>query len=684
MNRTQTSLFEEITVVNFAGGGGADTGISIATGSPVTIAINHDPDAIRMHRTNHPYTQHLQEDVFEVDPVQVCAGRPVGIGWFSPDCTYHSKARGGKPFEKPLGKKIRGLAWVIVKWALAVKPRVMFLENVEEFQNWGPLVTGADGKDRPDPDRAGETFIGFIAMLTTGIEAGHPALLEACEFLHIEPYGPEAQKLIKGLRYDYDGWELVAADYGVPTIRKRFFGCFRCDGQPIVKPAPTHSKDGKNGLPKWRSAAEIIDWSIPCPSIFASKEQIKADYGVNAVRPLADNTQKRCIRGVDKFTIKSGKPFIVETNHTSSITDYDFFRGGDIDEPIGTITASQGRGICEPKITPFTMSNVTNAAGTDARQPVNTARTGGGCGQMLVTPSLMAIGQTGGGDRIRSADEPVNTQVSKAESCLIAPNLIQYHSEKMHEYVRGQGMSDTLMTVDAANRYGFVSAQLTEYFSNGRAISVTEPMHTVTGRDREAITLAHIAEFRSEDIGCPADNPLRTVASHDHGAVCLSHVIKFKGTNLGQNPTDPLQTITSESGGGSYGVVYTTVEHYPPGADMKHWPKIRALLNQHCGYNLAADEVILLWINGIAYYIADIGLRMLTPRELYNAMGFPADYIIDVDYLGNPYSKSAQVARCGNAVCPAVASALVRANVPEKATTIIISTMTELWQQVAV
>ncbi len=278
---------------------------------------------------------------------------------------------------------------------------------------------------------------------------------------------------------------------------------------------------------------------------------------------------------------------------------------------------------------------------------------------------------------------------------------------------------DTTNKVDMANRYGLVSAQLTEYFGNGQPLTVTEPMHTVTGKDREALTLAQLSEFHGmsvardirepvstqlqnghtalalahvqkyyaggyEGCGSDADEPIGTVTSRDHNAVCAAHVIKFKGTNLGQAVDNPLQTVTASSGGGSYGAVYTTIEHYAPGADMKHWPKIRALLNQYCGYSLAADEVILIWINGIAYYISDIGLRMLTPRELYNAMGFPPDYIIDHDYTGRAYIKSAQVARCGNAVCPPVAAALIRANVPEKATTYIITTMAELRQMVAV
>ena len=360
----QKSALDELSVVLFAGGGGSDTGISCMTGKPVDIAINHDADAIRMHKTNHPWTRHLQEDVFAVDPKEVCADQKVGILWASPDCTHFSRARGGVPVKK----EIRGLSWVVVKWALAVRPRVMFMENVEEIQTWGPCIETPKGL-QPDPARAGETFKGFLAMLTSGIAPDHPALKECCEFLHVSEGSTEAKRLIAGLGYDFGSKILCAADYGVPTIRKRWFAVFRCDGQPVKFPEPTHAKDGKDGLPRWRSAAEVIDWALPCPSIFASKAEIAERYGLKAVRPLADNTMRRVIRGVDKFTIKSGKPFLVECNH-----------GGDghtrsIETPVNTITGRYTGGVCKSVLSPLTMSNVSGAAGTDCRAPLNTART---------------------------------------------------------------------------------------------------------------------------------------------------------------------------------------------------------------------------------------------------------------------------------------------------------------------
>ena len=277
----QLSKNEEIIVDNFAGGGGASTGIELACGRPVTIAINHDPDAILMHKTNHPYTEHYQASVWDVDPREVCRGRPVGLLWASPDCKHFSKAKGGKPVDK----KIRGLAWIALRWAWTVRPRVIILENVEEFQTWGPVRRG-----KPVKARAGETFQKFVRQLAA-------------------------------LGYDIQWRELVAADYGAPTIRKRFFLVARCDGRPILWPERTHapadSPEVRAGLLEpWRSAAEIIDWSLPCPSIFDTKEEIRARYGLAAQRPLKPNTLRRVARGVDKFVLKAARPFLVEANHT--------------------------------------------------------------------------------------------------------------------------------------------------------------------------------------------------------------------------------------------------------------------------------------------------------------------------------------------------------------------------------
>jgi len=349
---------------------------------------------------------------------------------------------------------------------------------------------------------------------------------------------------------------------------------------------------------------------------------------------------RRIIRGVDKFTIKSGAPFIVQCNHA----------GGDrahgAEEPMPVVSSHHGFGIVDSVIAPFTATNTSNSVGAGAGMPIHTVTTAGN--QLLVTPSLMSIGQTGGGDRIRDVREPAPTTVSKAETCVVAPSLIQYHTEQT-ENVRAQGLGGPINTVDASNRYGLAAANLVEYYGNGNPLDLREPAHTVTSHDRDALTISHIAEF--------------------------------KGQDKGQSVTEPLRTITASAG--EFGVVYTTIAKAVPDAELYRWPEIRVLLNKYCGYTLAEDEVILIWISGTAYFIADISLRMLTPRELYNAMGFPPDYKIDRDYMGNEYGKSKQVARCGNAVCPPMAEAVVRANLPEWCKSKI-TTMAEFEERIAV
>ena len=628
----QISIFQEIIVDSFAGGGGASTGIELATGRPVDIAINHDPDAILMHKTNHPYTEHYQESVWDVDPVKVCRGRPVGLAWFSPDCKHFSKAKGAALVDR----NIRGLAWVVLRWAATVRPRVIILENVEEFQTWGPVRKG-----KPIKSKSGITFKRW------------------------------KQQLID-LGYCVEHRELVAADYGAPTIRKRFVLIARCDGLPIKWPEPTHSKDGTGGLRKWVSAAEIIDWNQPCYSIFATKEEIKAEYGVNAVRPLAKNTLRRIIRGVDKFTIKSGQPFIVECNHSG------MGHTANAETPISTITRKCTTGICDPILSPVTFSNTTGSVGLPGDQPTHTITTDGK--QVLASAQLMSIGQLGGGDRIRDVRKPAPTTVSKAETCLTAAQLIQYHTEQT-ESARAQGLGTPLSTIDASNRYGLSAVNLVEYYGNGNPIDPREPMHTITGKDREALAALHICKYYGGVVGTEASEPIPTITSIDHNALVASHLAEFKGRDKGQGMSEPLRTITASAG--EFGECRTVLAKAGE-RDLQRWPEIRTLLNQFCGYSLADDEVLLLIINGTAYYIADILLRMLTPRELYRAMGFPPDYIIDRDYTGKPYPKSAQVARCGNAVCPPMAAAVVSANLREEDKRPILSTMEEVMEAIAI
>lgn len=603
--KSQIDIFDEIIVDNFAGGGGASTGIELACGRPVTIAINHDPDAILLHRTNHPYTEHLQASVWDVDPVEVCKGRPVGLAWFSPDCKHFSKAKGAALVDR----NIRGLAWIVLRWAGTVRPRVIMLENVEEFQTWGPVRKG-----KPVKAKAGQTFLRWKQQLSA-------------------------------LGYKIEHRELVAADYGAPTTRKRFVLVARCDGKPIVWPEQTHapieSKRVKAGkLLPWRSAAEIIDWTVPGYSIFATRQEIWERYGVKAVRPLADNTMRRVIRGVDKFTIRSGRPFIVPTGYGERQGQQP--RVHDLGKPLSTVVSTVKQNLCQPVIAPFTFSNTGGSVGADAGNPVHTIRTAGG-------------------------------------QILSAANLIQYHTEQT-EAVRASGVGTPIQTVDASNRYGLTTAQLVEYFGNGQPIDVQKPMHTVTSHDREAVVCAHISKYYGGVVGADISEPLPTVTAIDHNAVTAAHIVEFKGQDIGQSADKPLRTITASAGEfADCRAVLVKAE----GGDLGHWPEIRALLNRYCGYQLEDDEVILLVIRGIAYYIADITLRMLIPRELYNAMGFPTDYIIHRDYLGNAYGKKKQVARCGNAVCPPLAEAMVRANLPEWCSTKM-ETMEQFHEAVAI
>ncbi len=445
------NLFHEIIVDNFAGGGGTSTGIHLATGRNVDIAINHDPAAIAMHRMNHPDTQHYCESVWDVVPRDAVQGRPVALVWLSPDCKHFSKAKGGKP----VAKKIRGLAWVALRWAATVKPRVIMLENVEEFLTWGPLVTGPDGKQRPCPKPTSK--------------------------------GREFQVFVNALRrqgYTVQWQALRAYVFGTPTIRKRLFLIARRDGQPITWPQPTHAAPDSTAVRKgkllpWRTAAECIDWSIPCPSIFDRK------------KPLVENTLRRIARGIQKFVIEADEPFIVP----------------------GTNVA--------PFITEFA-----NASS----------------------------------QRNMAADEPLRTVCAQVK-----------------------GGHFALVTAFLAKHYGG---------------NYTGPGHDLT-------------------------QPISTVTAVDHHALVSAFLVKYYGTNIGHGCNEPLQTITTKHRFG------------------------------------------LVTVHGELHQIVDIGMRMLSPRELFNAQGFPADYIIDHDEHGKPVTKTAQIARCGNAVPPQFSAALVRANLPE-------------------
>ena len=564
----QPTLFDEIFIDEFAGGGGASTGIEMATGRPIDIAINHNESAIMMHRRNHPYTTHYREDVWAVDPITATHGRPVRLMWFSPDCKHFSRAKGAALVDK----KIRGLAWVVLRWAAKVRPDIIMLENVPEFVTWGPVRKG-----KPVKKKAGQTYQRWYRQLTD-------------------------------LGYKIETRVLCAADYGTPTIRKRFYLIARSDGKPIVWPERTHaprdSEEVKSGkLPPWRAAAEIIDFSLPTYSIFESREQIKEKYGVRVQRPLKPKTMRRIACGTDKFVVRSKKPFII---------------------PIGY--------------------------GERKKQA----------------------------PRVHSINDPLSTVVTNTKQYLCTPFLNQYHSEQSTKEVRGQGLREPIQTLDSSNRYSLSVVHLTKYFSGeGHYHSVCDPLATLTSMDREALVSAHITEYygNARD-GIDIKDSLPTVTSHDRDALTIAHLAHFKGKNKGQHPLDPLMTITQQDG--QFAEITTHVVKWDGCTDLGHWTQARQLLNEYCDYNLADDEVLLLLIKGARYFISDIGLRMLTPREQYNAMGFPADYIIDRDCYGNVISRADQVARCGNAVCPPVAETLVRANLPNECTQKQYTNMDEL------
>lgn len=538
----QLNFFDELIVDNFAGGGGTSTGIELATGRPVDIAINHDPDAILMHKTNHPHTRHYCESVWDVNPKEICAGHPVGLMWLSPDCKHFSRAKGGKP----VSKNIRGLAWIAVKWAAAVKPRVIILENVPEFVTWGPL--NKDGY--PDLKQKGKTFNSFVNALKS--------------------YG-----------YEVKWKELKACDFGAPTIRKRFFLIARCDGKPIVFPKATH---GEGKLP-YRTTAECIDWSVPCKSIFERK------------KPLADNTLRRIARGLDKFTIKSNEPFIVAIGQTG----YSENRQYDIDSPLTTVVSKNEHCLCTPHISKY-YGGVT---GSKADEPLSTVTAIDH--NAIVTPCLNPyIMANNTGNLGKSVNSPCPTVTTGVRNFLVAPHIIKYYSGDHHK-------------------------------------SVKEPLGTVTTMERHALIESHLCILR-KNMDCKSLN-------------------------------EPLPTITTS--GGHFAEIRTFIAKYNKDTDLGHWEKVRKLLNTYCDYKLSNDEIVLFEINKDFYFISDIGMRMLEPRELYNAQGFPKDYIIDHDYKGNKYSRTKQVARCGNAVPPPFAEALVRANLPEMCGQKI-STMKEL------
>ncbi|MDE3023247.1 MAG: DNA cytosine methyltransferase [Pseudomonadota bacterium] len=544
-------LDDELIIDNFAGGGGASSGIEMATGRHVDIAINHDPEAVALHMANHPQTKHFCESVWDIDPVEVCHGRPIGLAWFSPDCKHFSKAKGGKPVEK----KIRGLAWIVIRWAKKVRPRIIILENVEEFKTWGPLT--AD--NMPCPKRKGQTFQNWV-------------------------------KELRKLGYAVEWKELRACDYGAPTIRKRLFLIARCDGLPIVWPAPTHGK--KKGLKPFKTAADCIDWSIPCPSIF------------ERTRPLAGNTCRRIAKGIMRYVVNNPKPFIVSYYGQKK----DEFRGSSMNEPLRTQTAENRFG--------------------------------------LVSPTITRIGQTGGnGKNCSSVTEPLTTITSKAEHLLVMPTMIQTG------YGEREGQSP-------------------------RSLDLNKPLGTVVAQgQKHALVSSFMAKHYSGVVGQESDKPLGTITSIDHHSLVSAHVQRDFGASIGSSASEPIGTITGSGNGKASIVASKLTKCGHDTEEPSHIEEVRTFLIKYYGNEkdgvspidpmptvTTKDRIGLVMVHGEPYQIVDIGMRMLEPRELYRAQGFPDSYRISIPFNGKLLSKSAQVRMCGNSVSPVMAKVLVSAN----------------------
>jgi DNA (cytosine-5)-methyltransferase 1 len=571
---------EELIVDNFAGGGGASCGIELALGRHVDHAINHDPEAVAMHAMNHPQTEHHCESVWDVKPLELTGGRPVGLAWFSPDCKHFSKAKGGKPRDK----KIRGLAWVAMRWAAVVRPRVIILENVEEFQTWGPVLT--DGT--PCPKRKGDTFRSFVRQLRE-----------------------------KG--YAVEWRELRACDYGAPTIRKRLFLIARCDGKAIAWPEPTHGAPNSAGvlakrLKPWRTAAECIDWSILPQSIFERD------------RPLADATLRRIARGIRRYVIDSADPFIVKVNHVG-----DGFRGQRTTEPVQTLTAKHGFGLVAPVLTECANAST---------------------------------------QRNFQAGEPLRTQCAEVKGghfALAAATLVQTgYGERPGQAPRAPGLDKPLGTAMAGGvKHALVSAFLAKHYGgnyDGPGVGLPEPASTITTTDHHALVSAQLVgcggragQSRPRD----ASEPAQTLTAKADTCVVTSNLVKLRGECTGSKTDEPVPTISAQ--GNHIGEVRAfLVKYYSEGGQ-----------DQDCRDPMhtipTKDRLGLVTVAGQEYQIADIGMRMLEPHELYAAQGFPSSYVIAPVINGRRLPKHAQVRMCGNSVSPPLAAALVRANVPEMA-----------------
>ncbi|VFQ44398.1 s-adenosyl-l-methionine-dependent methyltransferase [Desulfoluna butyratoxydans] len=640
----------EIIVDNFAGGGGASIGIEAGTNRYVDIAINHDRVALDVHALNHPHTRHIRSDVFEVDPVEVCQGHPVGLAWFSPDCRHFSKAKG----KAPVSKKIRGLAWVAVKWRRKVRPRIIMLENVEEFQTWGPCIEKKNPQTgqvetRPDPRRKGLTFRTFIKSFER------------------DGYVVE-YRMVRG------------RSYGAGTIRNRFFMIARCDGQPIIWPRETHAPKGlrRRGQKKEKVTAECIDWSIPCPSIFMTPDEASSyrkSTGTSIRRPLADNTLKRIAKGVMKYVIECKKPFIVP------IANYG--TGGllahPVDEPLRTITANPKGGafsLCTPFVSPYYgPKGGRDVRGQSLAEPLATQTTENR--HALITPFISKINHTGNGDksfRGQGINEALHTITGRNGFSLCTPFISRQFGKSV-----GSGVESPLgaITSGGGGKSALMAPLIARQFGTGICHSVNTPLNTITaggGGGKTQLVAASLIQTgygerkgqtpRALDINKPIGTIVAGGAKH---ALCSSFLAKHYTGVVGSNLRHPIGTITQADHHSLVNVQLSNEEVERGGL------KVAAFLMKYYGqgvgqslgepaHTLTTKErlsLVTVFIKGEPWVIVDIGMRMLTPEELMLAQGFPPDY-----KLGD-ISKTKKIALIGNSVCPPVAEALVRANYTE-------------------
>lgn len=660
-------ILDELVVDGFAGGGGASTGIECALGRHVDHAMNHDDKALGMHRINHPQTIHHCEDIFAIHPGRLTHGRRVGMGWFSPDCKHFSKAKGGKP----LSKKIRGLAFVIFRWA-AIRTRVIYMENVEEIQTWGPLL--ANGK--ADPAHRGRTFRAFIDALGQGVPSDHPDLDEMVEVLKDDANQNSItrEQLIRGFGYQVEWRELRACDYGAPTIRKRLFLIARCDAQPIVWPEPTHfSPDALPAARKrigrtakcWRTVAECIDWSIPCNSIFLSKQDAKR---VRCKRPLAPATLRRIAKGVDRYVLKAARPFIVSLTH----------QGGDdrvesIDEPAKVITgANRGeKAFIDAAVAPFIeeQANASNQRTMPADEPLRTicASVKGGHFSLAAANLVKLRGDVETHGKAPDLNDPLHTVSAAGQHHgLVAASLCREFGQSV-----GQPVSDPAPTVMPAGggKTSLVAAYLAQHnggFNTNPGHGADEPASTISakGSQQQVVTASVVGFYGNEsDIGQDVNEPFRTATTKEKFGVVSGALVAYYGNDKdGQALNEPLRTVTTKERFGfveAYGVGALTLEQYLGAC------RVAAFLREH-GVKFEGEFAT---VGG--FVIWDLGMRMLISRELFRAQGFGDAYVIDRAWLIHPktgeikvvkLTKTEQVRMCGNSVSPPVAAALVAAN----------------------